>query len=157
MRSGSVAEGHVGLIRYGRCNRDLGHHDESFVNLSVVMDREVLSELEAIASESAEATERGDRSELLQAYEVLRVRATTLAQAQGWATPEQMADQFPSPGGLEEIERLDVAFRTQPAPPVAPLRGPQARVSQMLIELSAWAGGVRLAYESLERDSRRDG
>jgi hypothetical protein len=123
----------------------------------MVMDRNVFLELEAIASQSADAAGRSDPSELLPAYEALRLRATTLAQAQAWATREQMADQFPLPGGLEEIERLDVAFRGQPAPPVSPLQIPSARVSQMLIELSAWAVGVRLAYESLEGGSRRDG
>jgi len=38
----------------------------------------------------------------------------------GMGDPEQMADQFPSPHGLREIERLDVAFGTEASSPSCP-------------------------------------
>jgi hypothetical protein len=118
-----------------------------------MLDREVLSELQAIAVRGAEAADHGGREdELLGAYDALRARAATLARAHGLATPEQMADQFPSPRALLEIERLDAAFGPDRRSAIAPEHGMAARVSQGLMELSAWATGVRLAYETLEGD-----
>ena len=118
-----------------------------------MLDREALSELQAIATRGAEAASRsGHESQLLESYDALRARATTLARAHGLATPEQMADQFPSPRALREIERLDAALGADLGSAIAPERGMAARVSQGLIELSAWATGVRLAYETLEGD-----
>ena len=118
-----------------------------------MLDREMLSELEAIATRGAEAAnDGGHESELLEAYDALRARATTLARAHGLATPEQMADQFPSPRALLEIQRLDAAFGADRRSAIAPEHGMAGRATQGLMELSAWATGVRLAYETLEGD-----
>ncbi len=120
-----------------------------------MLDHETLSELRAIAQRSAEAAEAGGHEdELLRAYEALRTRASALARAQGWATQEQMDDQFPPSGSLREIERLDVAFRGGSGP--ASVDGMSARLSQALIDLAAWATGVTLAYDALGRDPGGD-
>jgi hypothetical protein len=122
-----------------------------FVTISSMADRDVLSELQAIAERSAEAADSGGReADLLDAYESLRARATALAQANGWATSEELADQLPTSRALREIEQLDVAFGADSMP--AADRGMSARLSAALVELSAWATGVRLAYESLGDD-----
>jgi hypothetical protein len=122
-----------------------------FVTISSMADHDVLSELQAIAERSAEAADSGGReADLLDAYESLRARATALAQANGWATSEELADQLPTSRALREIEQLDVAFGADSMP--AADRGMSARLSAALVELSAWATGVRLAYESLGDD-----
>jgi hypothetical protein len=125
----------------------------SFVTISSMADRDVRSELQAIAERSAEAADSGGlEADLLDAYESLRARATALAQANGWATSEELADQLPTSRALRQIERLDVAFGVDSGPPSD--RGMSARLSEALVELSAWATGVRLAYETLEDDRR---
>jgi hypothetical protein len=125
----------------------------SFVTISSMADRDVRCELQAIAERSAEAADSGGlEADLLDAYESLRARATTLAQANGWATSEELADQLPTSRALRQIERLDVAFGVDSGPPSD--RGMSARLSEALVELSAWATGVRLAYETLEDDRR---
>ena len=99
--------------------------------------RSVLVELRTIAERSARAAEAGGpEADLLTTYEALRARAASLAQAHGLATPEELADQFPSPR--------------------APDRGLSARVREALVELSGWATGVRRAYETLENEAAGD-
>jgi hypothetical protein len=111
----------------------------------------VISELRAIAEGSAEAAEQGGpEAELLDAYASLRKRAFALAQAHGLSTAEVLADQFPSPQALREIVRLDVEFGPGSTPGPPPDRGFAARLREALIELSGWAKGARLAYETLE-------
>jgi hypothetical protein len=111
----------------------------------------VISELRAIAERSAEAAEQGGpEAELLDAYASLRERAFALARTHGLSTTEGLADQFPSPQALREIERLDVAFGSGSTPGPPPDRGLPARLTEALIELSGWATGARLAYETLE-------
>ena len=115
----------------------------------------VISELRAIAERSAEAAERGgSEAELLDAYASLRERAVALAKTKELASSERLADQFPSPQALREIERLDVAFGPGSTPGPPPDRGLPARLTEALVELSGWATGARLAYEALE-DGRR--
>jgi uncharacterized protein (DUF433 family) len=112
--------------------------------------RSVIVELRAIA-------EAGDsHADLLETYDALRTRAIALAQAQEWATSEELADQFPRLRALREIERLDLAFGAEAVPGRAPDRGLTARVIEALTELAGWATGVRLAYESLENEARGD-
>ena len=84
----------------------------------------------------------------------LRRRAELLARDHGWATSDEFTDLFPSHEALRQIERLDEALGAQPVPALAPGRGMSRRLSEALHHLSAWATGVRLAYET--RDDRRD-
>jgi hypothetical protein len=124
----------------------------SFVTLSCVIEPDVLSQLREIALRSAKVAEAGgSETDLLRSYEVLRTHAETLAVGHGWTTSEELADLFPSPRSLREIERLDLGFEANALP--APNRGMSARLSEALHELSAWATGVRLAYETLEDDA----
>ncbi len=119
--------------------------------------RGVIVELRTIAERSARAAEAGGtEADLLKTYDALRTRAITLAQAQEWATSEELADQFPSLRALREIERLDLAFGAEAVAARAPDRGLSARVSEALTELAGWATGVRLAYETLENEARGD-
>jgi hypothetical protein len=115
----------------------------------------VISELRAIAERSAEASERaGPEAELCDAYASLRERAVALARTHDLVTEEQLADQFPSPQALREIERLDIALGPGSIPGPSANRGVTTRLTEALVELSGWATGVRLAYETLEDDSR---
>jgi hypothetical protein len=116
-----------------------------------VTHEDAISELRAIAKRSAETAERGGAAtDLLDTYAALRERALALARSHGLATDEQLADQFPSPRALREIERLDVAFGPGSTPGPSPDRGFETRVAEALIELSGWATGARLAYETLD-------
>jgi hypothetical protein len=120
-----------------------------------MLNRAALSELRAIAQRSAEAADAGGHAdELVWAYEALRKRASTLARAQGWATQEQMDNQFPLTSAFREIERLDVAFGGGSGP--ASNYDMSARLSQTLIDLAAWATGVTLAYDALGGDAGDD-
>ena len=111
----------------------------------------VISELRAIAERSAEAAERGGpEAALLDAYSSLRERAFELARTHGLSTAERLADQFPTPQALREIERLDIAFGPGSTLELPHDRGLPARLTDALIELSGWATGARLAYETLE-------
>lgn len=111
----------------------------------------VISELRSIAEQSAEAAERGGlEDELLETYVTLRQRAVALAKTKELATAQQLADQFPSPQALREVERLDIAFGADSSPGLPPDRGLPARLTEALVELSGWATGARLAYETLE-------
>jgi hypothetical protein len=140
-----------------RASRSGGPCEPPFVTMSQMMDRDALSELEAIAARSAKAADAGGvESELLGAYESLRARATALALAHGWATAEELADQFPTSRSLREIERLDLAFGSESSPALAPDRGMSARLREGLTELSAWASGVRLAYQTLDDERSGD-
>jgi hypothetical protein len=115
----------------------------------------VISELRAIAERSAEASEHGGpEAELLDAYASLRERTVALARTYHLASEEQLADQFPSPQALREIETLDIAFGRGSIPGPSPDRGTTTRLTEALVELSGWARGARLAYETLEDDSR---
>jgi hypothetical protein len=126
--------------------------------MSGMTRRGVIVELRTIGDRSARAAEAGGPdANLLNTYAALRTRATALAQAQGWATPEELADQFPSAGALREIERLDLAFGAETGRARAPDRGLSARVTEALIELSGWATGVRLAYEALDNEAAGEG
>ena len=119
--------------------------------MSGVVDGDVPSELRAIAEQSAKAADTGgSEADLLDAYEALRTRAEALALENGWAGSDELANSLPTPRALREIERLDHAFgaRSQAGP--APDRGLSDRLTEALNELSAWATGVRLAYETLE-------
>ena len=119
-----------------------------------VADQELLSELRAIAERSAKAADAGGpEAALLETYEALRARAETLALAHGWATSEDQATSFPSAQALREIERLDQAFVPELMPALPADRGMAARLSESLLELSGWATGVRLAYETFDDDA----
>lgn len=121
------------------------------VTMSGVVDGDVLSELRAIAEQSAKAADAGgSEADLLDAYEALRIRAEALAQENGWAGSDELANSLPTPRALREIERLDHAFGAQSQAGPAPGRGLSDRLTEALSELSAWATGVRLAYETLE-------
>lgn len=68
--------------------------EPSFVAISRMTERELLSELRAIAETSANAAGAGgSEAHLLEAYESLRARATALARAHGWATGIRLAYQ----------------------------------------------------------------
>jgi hypothetical protein len=122
--------------------------------MSGMTRRGVIVELRTIAERSARAAEAGGpEGDLLSTYEALRTRATTLAHAQKWATPEELADQFPSPRALREIERLDLAFGAETGRARAPDRGLSARLREALIELSGWATGVGRAGEGRENEA----
>jgi hypothetical protein len=119
-----------------------------------VVSGDVVSQLREIAQQSAQAAEAGgSEATLLRTYPSLRTRADTLARGHGWTTSEELADLFPSPRSLREIERLDLAFEADSVPALARNRGMSARLSEALNELSACATGVRLAYETLEDDA----
>jgi len=126
--------------------------------MSRVTDRRVSTVLRELAEQSAKAADAGgSEADLLHAYEALRGRGQMLARDHGWANSDEFADLFPSPQALRQIERLDDAFggvRVQPGPAVAPGRGMSWRLSEALNHLSAWATGVRLAYET--REDERD-
>jgi hypothetical protein len=123
----------------------------SSVTMSSAVDADVLSELQAIAEQSAKAADTGgSEADLLDAYEALRIRAEALALENGWAGSDELATSLPTPRALREIERLDHAFGAQSLPGPAPGRGLSDRLTEALNELSAWATGVRLAYETLE-------
>jgi hypothetical protein len=125
----------------------------TFVTIPGMTHRGVISELRAIAEQSAKAADRcATEADLVNGYEGLRERAVLLARTQGLATEDQLANQFPSPRALLEIERLDIAFGATPAPGLASDRGLPARLGEALLELSGWATGARLAYETLEED-----
>jgi hypothetical protein len=116
-----------------------------------MLDRDVLSELQATAERSAKVADAGgSEADLLDAYEALRMRAEALAVQHGWARSEKLSDTLPTAGALREIERLDRAFGAGSVPGPAPGRGLSDRPTEALNELSAWATGVRLAYETLE-------
>ena len=123
----------------------------SCVTMSRVVDGDVLSELQAIAEQSAKAADaRGSEADLLDAYEALRIRAEAVALENGWAGADELANSLPTPRALREIEWLDHAFGAQSLAGPAPGRGIYDRLTEALNELSAWATGVRLAYETLE-------
>lgn len=120
-------------------------------------DCPALVELVAIAARSAETAGSNSRErELFDAYEELRTHAITLARAQEWATPEQMADQFPSLTGFDEIEMLNAASRETETASVLSDGALAARVRQALVELAAWARGIVIAYQALDRDVEGD-
>jgi hypothetical protein len=117
-------------------------------------DPGLVSEVRAIAERSAKAAEVGATElALADAYEELRARAITLALAHRLASLEELTDQFPTLPGLREIERLNLAFGDDS---VSEDRGASARLRRALVELAAWATGIRLAFAALERDSDRD-
>jgi hypothetical protein len=119
--------------------------------MSRMIDHDVLLELQAIAERSATVADAGgSEADLLDDYEALRVRAEALALEHGWAGADELADSLPTAKALREIERLDHAFGAQALAGPAPGRGLSDRLTETLNELSAWATGVRLAYETLE-------
>jgi hypothetical protein len=123
--------------------------------MSRVTDGTVPSALHDLAVQTSTAADGGgSEADLLDAYEALRGRAELLAREHGWASTDEFADLFPSPEALRQIERLDDALGVQPVPALAPGRGLSQSLSEALHHLSAWATGVRLAYET--RDDRRD-
>jgi len=71
----------------------------------------------------------------------------------GWATADEFDSQFPTVDALVEIESLDRALGEGSEPD-----GPEARavrLAQALLQLGAWATGVRLACKTLrEMDSK---
>jgi len=119
--------------------------------MSSVVDGDVLSELQAIAEQSAKAANAGgSKADLLDAYQALRIHAESLALEHGWAGADELADSLPTARALREIERLDHSFVAQSLARPAPGRGLSDRLIEALNELSAWVTGVRLAYETLE-------
>ena len=117
-------------------------------------DQELRSELRAIAERSAKAADAGGpEAALLETYVALRARAETLALAHGWATSEDQATRFPSVEGLREIERLDRVFGPESVRALPADRSMSARLKESLVELSGWATGVRLAYETFDDDA----
>jgi hypothetical protein len=119
--------------------------------MSSVVDGDVLSELRAIAEQSAKAADTGgSEAHLLNTYEALRIRAEALALENDWAGSDELANSLPTPQALREIEQLDHAFGAQSQAGPTPGRDLSDRVTEALNELSAWATGVRLAYETLE-------
>jgi len=135
-------------------DRPRGVGRQPLVTMSRVTDRYVSSALGDLAVESSKAADSGaSEGDLLNAYEALRTRAETLAREHGWASSDDFADLFPSPQALRQIERLDLVFGAEPVPALAPDRGMPRRLSEALNHLSAWASGVRLAYETRENDA----
>ena len=117
-------------------------------------DQELLSELRAIAEQSAKAADAGGpEATLLKTYEALRERAETLARVHRWSTLEDQATSFPSAQALREIERLDRAFGPESVRALPADRSMSARLRESLVELSGWATGVRLAYETFDDDA----
>lgn len=124
---------------------------QSSVTMSRMVDRDVLSQLQAIAERSAKVADAGgSEADLLDAYEALRIRAEALASQHGWASSETLSDTLPTARSLREIERLDRAFGAGSVAGPVPGRSLSDRLTEALNELSAWATGVRLAYETLE-------
>ena len=122
--------------------------------MSPVADRQFLAELRAIAERSANAADAGGpEATLLETYEALRERAEALARAHGLSTSEGQATSLSSAQALREIERLDRAFGSESSDALPADRSMSARLSESLRELSGWATGVRLAYETLGVDS----
>jgi hypothetical protein len=147
----AIRDAHATFAEVHASGASRGGSAEPDVTMSPVIDHDVLSELRAIAERgTAAADSGGPEAELLEAYESLRARAAALAQAQGWASSEELAVQFPRWHALREIERLDLAVGEQSVTGLAPGRGICARLSEALAELAAWATGVRLAYETLD-------
>jgi hypothetical protein len=71
----------------------------------------------------------------------------------GWATADEFDSQFPTVDALVEIESLDRALGEGSEPDGPAARA--ARLTQALLQLGAWATGVRLAYKTLrEMDSK---
>jgi hypothetical protein len=119
-----------------------------------VADQELLSELRAIAEQSAKAADAGGpEAALLETYEALRERAEALARVHGWSTLEDQASRFPSALALREVERLDRAFGRESMSALPADRDMSARLRESLTELSGWATGVRLAHETLGDDA----
>ena len=91
-------------------------------------------------------------ADLAPRYTSLRAQAMELNDRHGWATADEFDSQFPTVDALVEIESLDRALGEASEPD-----GPQARaarLTQALVQLGAWATGVRLAYKTLrEMDS----
>jgi hypothetical protein len=128
-----------------------GASAQSSITMSCVIDRDVLSELQAIAERSAKVADvGGSEADLLDAYEALRIRAEALALEHGWAGSEELGNTLPAARALREIERLDHAFGAESVTAPAPGRDLSDRLTEALNELSSWATGVRLAYETLE-------
>jgi len=124
---------------------------QSSVTMSRRVDRDVLPELQAIAERSAKVADAGgSEADLLDAYEALRMRADALASQHGWASSETLSDTLPTARSLREIERLERAFGAGSVAGPAPGRSLSDRLTEALHELSAWATGVRLAYETLD-------
>ena len=122
--------------------------------MSPVADRQFLAELRAIAERSAKAADAGGpEATLFETYEALRERAEALARAHGLATSEGQATSLSSAQALREIERLDRAFGSESSDALPADRSMSARLSESLRELSGWATGVRLAYETLDVDA----
>ena len=122
--------------------------------MSPVADRQFLAELRAIAERSAKAADAGGpEATLLETYEALRERAEALARAHGLSTSEGQPTRFSSAQALREIERLDRAFGSGSTHTLPADRSMSARLTESLRELSGWATGVRLAYETLGVDT----
>ena len=120
----------------------------------MVADRQFVAELRAIAERSAKAADAGGPEATLQeTYEELRKRAEAIARAHGLSTSEGQATSLLSAQALREIERLDRAFGSESSDALPADRSMSARLSESLRELSGWATGVRLAYETLNVDA----
>jgi hypothetical protein len=91
--------------------------------------------------------------DLARRYTSLRAQAMELNDRHGWAAADEFDTQFPTVDALLEIESLDRALGEGSEPD-----GPEARAAQLtqaLVQLGAWATGVRLAYKTLrELDSK---
>jgi hypothetical protein len=113
---------------------------------------DVVRALGALARDSsaALAPDAGE-SELAERYTELRLRAAALNDQHGWATDAELATVLPTLESLRAIESLDSALG-QPSVPDLPVeRGAGTRLEEALTQLSAWATGLRMAYETLEQ------
>jgi len=120
-----------------------------------VTHADLIEDLDALAAASRDAADRsGSFSQLAESYQRLRAEAAALNDQNGWATPEEFESQLPPLEALSVIESLDDAFVAEPGSSRSAREGASARLVDALVELSGWATGVRLAYQTLRQMSQ---
>ena len=113
-------------------------------------DADLIEELDVLARASADAADRsGSISQLAESYKRLRADAAELNDQNGWATPEEFESQLPPLEALRVIESLDDALVAEPGSSRPARHGASVGLVDALVQLSSWAVGVRLAYETL--------
>ena len=111
-----------------------------------------LRKLECAATNAADPTRAP--LELREAYEELRRQAEALNTLNEWATAEDFATQLP---GLEDLALIDRLDREFSSPDPAAISSGDASIDRLIGAIgliSAWAAGLRMAYETLDHDVR---
>jgi hypothetical protein len=118
---------------------------------------ELIQDLRNLAADAASAADRVTSIvQLSQTYAQLHHRVQRLNERHSWATAEEFATQLPTIQGLATIERLDVAMGAVD-PSHSDVSVGAIRLADALRQLSGWATGVRMAYETLELDVENRG